>query len=224
MVDQEKQGSAATTALPAGKDAQSDKKSHAGGHEVATAAFEKMSKRQQLALLAAVGLKAGPNVSLAYAIDKFRRDKIREVILYIFFLCLFTISALVQRDVTDAHYYTQTVKDVILGEDFPGVTWRKTFRDVSIDSDFWEYMTSVIPQYLYTEEWYNGERFTQQEYNYVLHVNRLVQAPRIRQLRVVESDCVVPPRLKKSISRCVCVCVCVCVHRVLTCTCVCVCV
>ena len=54
----------------------------AGKKEVATAAFEKMSKRQQLALFAAAGLKAGPNVSLAYAIDKFRRDKIREVFLY----------------------------------------------------------------------------------------------------------------------------------------------
>mmetsp|Transcript_16131 Transcript_16131/g.39279 ORF Transcript_16131/g.39279 Transcript_16131/m.39279 type:complete len:759 (+) Transcript_16131:96-2372(+) len=161
-----------------------------------------MSKRQQLALLAAAGLKAGPNVSLAYAIDKFRRDKIREVFLYAFFLALFTVSALVQRDVTDAHYYTQTVKDVILGESFPGVTWKKTFRDVSVDSDFWEYMTTVIPAYLYTEEWYNGEKFSQAELNYVLHVNRLVQAPRIRQLRVLESECVIPPRLRKTISRC----------------------
>jgi hypothetical protein len=199
-MNQDRKDPAASTAPTAPQETGGDRKSHAG-HEVATAAFEKMSKRQQLALLAAAGLKAGPNVSLAYAIDKFRRDKIREVFLYAFFLCLFTVSALVQRDVTDAHYYTQTVKDVILGEDFPGVTWRKTFRDVSVDSDFWDYMTSVIPQYLYTEEWYNGERFTQQEYNYVLHVNRLVQAPRIRQLRVVESDCVVPPRLRKSISR-----------------------
>ena len=81
-----------------------------GKKEVATAAFEKMNKRQQLALLAAVGLKAGPNVSLVYAIDKFRRDKIREVLLYVLFLILFTVSALVQRDVTNSHYYTQTVR------------------------------------------------------------------------------------------------------------------
>eukprot|EP00961_Rhodomonas_salina_P167960 2264272-Rhodomonas_salina.1 len=171
-------------------------------HEVATAAFEKMSKRQQLALLAAAGLKAGPNVSLAYAIDKFRRDKIREVFLYLVFLLLFTVSALVERDVTDAHYYTQTVKDAILNENFPGVTWYKTFQDVSIDSDFWEYMTTVIPKYLYTEEWYNGEKFSDAELNYVLHMNRLVQAPRLRQLRVKQTDCPVPARLSKVISVC----------------------
>mmetsp|Transcript_27342 Transcript_27342/g.53297 ORF Transcript_27342/g.53297 Transcript_27342/m.53297 type:complete len:803 (+) Transcript_27342:127-2535(+) len=200
MVEEGKDKAAAPS-TPGAKDAGGDKKSH-GGHEVATAAFEKMSKRQQLALLAAAGLKAGPNVSLAYAIDKFRRDKIREVFLYAFFLALFTISALLQRDVTDAHYYTQTVKDVILGEDFPGVTWRKTFHDVSVDGDFWDYMTTVIPDYLYTEEWYNGDRFEQSEMNYILHVNRVVQAPRLRQLRVVESDCIVPQRLRKSLNRC----------------------
>lgn len=173
-----------------------------GKKEVATAAFEKMNKRQQLALLAAVGLKAGPNVSLVYAIDKFRRDKIREVLLYLLFLILFTVSALVQRDVTNSHYYTQTVKNAILNENFPGVTWFKTFKDVSMDGDFWDYMTKVIPKYLYPEEWYNGQPFSTDELNYVLHVNRLVQAPRLRQLRVNKQDCAVPPRLRKILSVC----------------------
>jgi len=173
-----------------------------GKKEVATAAFEKMSKRQQLALFAAAGLKAGPNVSLAYAVDKFRRDKIREVFLYAFFLLLFTTSALSQRDVTDAHYYTATVKDAILNENFPDVTWYKTFHDVSVSSDFWDYMTSVIPKFLYTEVWYNGEPFKPEEKNYVLHVNRLVQAPRLRQLRVNKQDCPVPPRLQGVLGEC----------------------
>jgi hypothetical protein len=198
MADKEKAAAQAAAAAPMDG---GEKKGRGGGHEVATAAFEKMSKRQQLALFAAAGLKAGPNVSLAYAIDKFRRDKIREVFLYMFFLALFTISALLQRDVTDAHYYTQTVKDVILAEEFPGVTWRKTFSDISIDSDFWEYMTTVIPDYLYAEEWYNGDKFDQSELNYILHVNKIVQAPRLRQLRVIESECLVPQRLRKSVNR-----------------------
>ena len=174
----------------------------AGKKEVATAAFEKMSKRQQLALFAAAGLKAGPNVSLAYAIDKFRRDKIREVFLYAFFLVLFTVSALSQRDVTDAHYYTATVKDTILNENFPDVTWYKNFHDVSVSSDFWDYMTSVIPKFLYNEVWYNGQPFLPEEKNYVLHVNRLVQAPRLRQLRVNKQDCPVPPRLQGVMGEC----------------------
>ena len=167
-----------------------------GKKEVATAAFEKMNKRQQLALFAAAGLKAGPNVSLAYAIDKFRRDKMREVILYAFFLLLFTVSALSQRDVTDAHYYTATVKDAILNENFPDVTWYKTFHDISVSSDFWDYMCSVIPKFLYNEVWYNGDPYLPEEKNYVLHVNRLVQAPRLRQLRVNKENCPVPPRLQ----------------------------
>jgi hypothetical protein len=174
------------------------------GRQIAVAAdaFEKMNKRQQLALYAAAGLKAGPNVSLAYAIDKFRREKIREILLYLLFLCLFTVSALVQRDVTDAHYYTQTVKDVIIGQDFPGVTWRKTFLDVSVDSDFWDYMTTVVPALLYADRWYNGEPYKADELNYILHVNRLVQAPRIRQLRVNREVCNVPPRLQIIIDFC----------------------
>ena len=32
----------------------------------------------------------------------------------------------------------------------------------------------MIPKYLYPEEWYNGQPFTSDELNYVLHVNRLV--------------------------------------------------
>ncbi|EKX43635.1 hypothetical protein GUITHDRAFT_163814 [Guillardia theta CCMP2712] len=169
---------------------------------VATAAFEKMSKRQQRALFAAAGLKAGANVSLAYAIDKFRRDKIREIVFYLFFLVIFTTSALIQRNVTDSHYYMQTVKDAILNENFPDVTWFKTFNDVAIDADFWDYMTTVIPQYLYKDKWYNGQQYTSAEMNYVLHVNRLVQAPRIRQLRVNSQICPVPPRLANVIKTC----------------------
>jgi hypothetical protein len=60
----------------------------------------------------------------------------------------------------------------------------------------------VIPKYLYPEEWYNGDPFTTDELNYVLHVNRLVQAPRLRQLRVNKQDCAVPPRLRKILSVC----------------------
>lgn len=54
--------------------------------------FGKMSVEVQYQLMEAAGLKPGPNVSLAFAVDKFRREKTWEIWLYIAFLFLFTTS------------------------------------------------------------------------------------------------------------------------------------
>lgn len=69
--------------------------------------FGKMSQEVQYQLMEAAGLRPGPNVSLALAVDKFRREKMREVLLYLLFLFLFTTSTYLQRDVHPAHMYLQ---------------------------------------------------------------------------------------------------------------------
>ena len=155
--------------------------------------FGKMPQEVQYQLMEAAGLKPGPNVSLALAVDKFRREKMREVFLYMLFLFLFTTSTLLQRDVAPAHMYLQEVKRSILLEPFPNLDFQKTFHDIRTDVDFWDYISNVIPNYLFEG---NGT-----EINYILKVNRIVQAPRLRQVRVKresgnETICRVVPRLQ----------------------------
>uniref|UniRef100_A0A6U4N277 WW domain-containing protein n=1 Tax=Hemiselmis andersenii TaxID=464988 RepID=A0A6U4N277_HEMAN len=149
-----------------------------------------MSQEVQYQLMEAAGLKPGPNVSLALAVDKFRREKTKEVLLYIFFLFLFTTSTYLQRDVTDAHAYLTEVKTSILDEPFPGLTYRKRFEDIRTEDDLWLYLNNVIPNYLFEKS--DGA------IDFVLAVNVVVQAPRLRQVRVKKlpgSSCRLVPRI-----------------------------
>ena len=72
----------------------------------------------------------------------------------------------------------------------------KTFANISTQEDFWAYVEEVIPRYLYPDEWYNGEPYGPDERRTILYTNRLVQAPRLRQIRRSLRNCSsIPPRL-----------------------------
>jgi hypothetical protein len=150
----------------------------------------------QYGLMEAAGLRPGPNVSLAYAIDKFRREKTRELILYIMFLAIVTSSSLLQRDVNAAHLYASEVRNTILKRPLSLNNFYKGFSDIKTEQDVWTYMTSVIPSYLYEEAG---------SLNFVLRVNTVIQAPRLRQVRVnsiSKDECMVAKRLYKVMSEC----------------------
>lgn len=161
-----------------------------------------MSKRQQYSLMLAAGLKPGPHVSLAHAIDKFKKEKLREIILYCVFLIIFIASSNLQRDVEHAHYYAQTVKAVVLLREFPTNPYAIRFENISSHKHFWDFMIEVVPPMLFQEKWYNGDAFQGVDAGQVLLANRLVQAPRLRQVRVGPKVCSVPPRLDAYMSTC----------------------
>jgi hypothetical protein len=155
-----------------------------------------MTWQIQYGLMEAAGLRPGPNVSLAYAIDKFRREKTRELILYMAFLAIFTASSLLQRDVNSAHLYASEVRNTILKRPLSLNNFYKGFSDVSTEQDVWTYMTSVIPSYLYEEAG---------SLNFVLRVNTIIQAPRLRQVRVnamSKDECRIAKRLYKVMDEC----------------------
>lgn len=79
----------------------------------------KMSKKHRYALMRAAGLPPGPYVSITAAVDIFRKRKLREAVVYLIFLLVFNVGAFVQRDVTDSHQYSQSVRAVITSREFP---------------------------------------------------------------------------------------------------------
>jgi hypothetical protein len=144
----------------------------------------------------AAGLKPSPNISLAYAIDKFRREKTWELILYVVFLVIFTTSSLLQRDVTSAHLYANEVRNTILQRPFSLKDYYKNFGNITTKEEVWTYLIGVIPAYLYDDP---------AALSFVLRVNTIIQAPRLRQVRVsaVDKDaCNVLPRMYDVIDEC----------------------
>ena len=164
--------------------------------------LNRMSKPHQHALMIAAGLRPGPHISLLFAIDKFKKEKIREIILYMCFLVVFITSSNIQRDVEDAHYYAGTVKNVILHREFPTRPYAIRFGNISSHSNFWDFLEEVVPPMLFQEKWYNGESFDGAAAGQVLLANRLVQAPRLRQVRTSPKICNAPARLEAYISEC----------------------
>ena len=150
---------------------------------------DSLTKKHAKALMLAAGFRPGPNVSLQHAIDTFKARQFHEVILYAVFLFCFTVSAYTQRDVLSSHLYVNSVRSVVINKPFKVVPFFKSFRNITRQDDVWGYLEAVLPDYLFEETWYNGEPFAQAQRNSVLQVNHLVQAPRLRQVRVQSYKC-----------------------------------
>jgi hypothetical protein len=106
------------------------------------------------------------------------------------------------------------VKSVIMNKPFVVVPFFKAFGNIARPEDCWLYLETVLPEYLFEETWYNGDPISKEEQNAVLQVNHLVQAPRMRQVRVKPYKCAdgpggltnafraIPERLKQYLINC----------------------
>ena len=95
--------------------------------------------------------------------------------------------------------FTDVFRTTVLNSAFPNTTWYETFEDVVSDSDFWDYMITVVPTFLFQDNLNDRDD--------VYQVNRMVQPARIRQIRVIKetpSTCTIPipARLRKFITVC----------------------
>lgn len=158
-----------------------------------------LSKKNAKSLMIAAGFRPGPNVSLQLAIDSFKDDQFRQLVLYSIFLLCFTISSYTQRNVEASHYYVSSVKGALMTRPFAVVPFFKTYRNISRPLDCWLYLETVLPEYLFEEKWYNGEPIPREERANILQANRLVQAPRLRQVRVKPYKCAEGPGGLKSV-------------------------
>ena len=50
---------------------------------------------------------------------------------------------------------------------------------------FWDYAENSLVDGLYWEHWYNGEAIPEEDTGYIFFENKLLGAPRIRQIKVV---------------------------------------
>ena len=50
--------------------------------------------------------------------------------------------------------------------------------------EFWEYAENSLVDGLYWEHWYNGEAIPEEDTGYIFFENKLLGAPRIRQIKV----------------------------------------
>ena len=110
---------------------------------------------------------------------------IRDIVLYIVFLVLYTI-VIQSNAITLAYPYSEKMREKVVGDDFDDI--------LTID-DIWGYMSGTMLDALYEDVERSGQTLPTDQWGYVLEVNRLIGAMRIDQSRVRASadKCNVPP-------------------------------
>ena len=63
-------------------------------------------------------------------------------------------------------------------------TGPQTWEGLNQMDQFWEYAEKSLVDGLYWEHWYNGEPIPEEDTGYIFFENKLLGAPRIRQIKV----------------------------------------
>eukprot|EP00095_Tigriopus_kingsejongensis_P003470 maker-scaffold13_size735724-snap-gene-6.27 protein:Tk03470 transcript:maker-scaffold13_size735724-snap-gene-6.27-mRNA-1 annotation:"pkd2 " len=135
------------------------------------------------------------------------RTTLRELVVYIVYLiilCVVTLSAMTPT----MYRYTEIVKSTFESE-----------REINQIQDFWSFLENELMDGIYVESWYNegddwannpcpghpdvtGPCPIDHHDRMVMHANRLLGVPRLRQLRVHNHSCTVPDEFNESIDVC----------------------
>ncbi|XP_068244650.1 polycystin-2-like [Palaemon carinicauda] len=128
------------------------------------------------------------------------RTTLRELVIYIIFLVILCILTFGMTSPT-MYYYTKVLSDLFLDAPYPDT--RNTFRGSTQVQDFWRFTENVLLDGLYWEYWYDTALTgTDQDDKNILYENRLLGAPRLRQVRVRNDSCVVPSDFQGAIRQC----------------------
>eukprot|EP00300_Choanocystis_sp_HF-7_P011897 c17658_g1_i1.p1 GENE.c17658_g1_i1~~c17658_g1_i1.p1 ORF type:complete len:710 (-),score=173.25 c17658_g1_i1:21-2150(-) len=103
--------------------------------------------------------------------------QLRDMVVYLAFLGVFTAICLLSRDSLYAYRYNDLMKDLMLNEEFPNPTVYKMFFDVHKIDEFWEYTSTVMMPQIFKDVGGFGAQ-------YLYGQNVLVGSVRFRQLRV----------------------------------------
>eukprot|EP00094_Tigriopus_californicus_P010741 TCALIF_10360-PA protein Name:"Similar to Pkd2l1 Polycystic kidney disease 2-like 1 protein (Mus musculus)" AED:0.18 eAED:0.18 QI:118/0.86/1/1/0.8/0.75/16/1264/740 len=135
------------------------------------------------------------------------RTTLRELVVYLVYLvilCCVTLSAMSPT----MYRYTEIVSSTF-----------KSQYEVRQISDFWEFMEGEFFDGIYLEQWYNDGDETatypcpghpnvtgpcpiDHQDRMVMHANRLLGVPRLRQIRVRNDSCTIPTEFKDSVDVC----------------------
>lgn len=135
------------------------------------------------------------------------RTTLRELVVYLVYLvilCCVTLSAMSPT----MYRYTEIVKSTFESQ-----------SEIRQISDFWEFMEGEFLDGIYLENWYNDGDETDtypcpghpnvtgpcpidHQDRMVMHANRLLGVPRLRQIRVRNDSCTIPTEFKDSMDVC----------------------
>ncbi|XP_071808292.1 polycystin-2-like protein 1 isoform X3 [Asterias amurensis] len=127
------------------------------------------------------------------------KTTLRELIIYLvflLFLCLMTFG----MTNSNMYYYTKVMSELFLDSQFPDT--KNTFRGMTTMTDFWRFAETPLMDGLYWDKWYNDENVTDDARGYIFYENKLLGVPRIRQLKVTNSSCVVHSDFRDDIKQC----------------------
>ncbi|CBY18963.1 unnamed protein product [Oikopleura dioica] len=127
--------------------------------------------------------------------DKYAKTTIRELILYVIFLANIIIMTLGNTSTT--HFFFTNVLQKLFVSSGP-----QTWEDLNQMDKFWDYAEKSLVDGLYWEHWYNGEPIPEEDTGYIFFENKLLGAPRIRQIKVRNDSCTVHNDFKDDILAC----------------------
>ncbi|XP_043827948.1 polycystin-2 isoform X2 [Dromiciops gliroides] len=131
--------------------------------------------------------------------EKYLRSVLRELVTYFLFLvvlCILTYGMVS----SSMYYYTRVMSQLFL--ETPVSKMEKTnFKTLSTMDDFWKFTEGSLLDGLYWEMWYNN-RTVAENRSFIYYENLLLGVPRIRQLKVRNGSCSIPPDLREEIKEC----------------------
>mmetsp|Transcript_46079 Transcript_46079/g.147439 ORF Transcript_46079/g.147439 Transcript_46079/m.147439 type:complete len:878 (-) Transcript_46079:623-3256(-) len=113
---------------------------------------------------------------------RLRKEAVLSGIVYICFMSLYFFVILEQARVMDAHNLEFSLREYLTTvDDGEG----NTFEDLRNDEQIWNWYENGLLVALFPEkQWYNGDEWTDEEDNYIMHYNRLVGGFKMVQRRV----------------------------------------
>ncbi|XP_074131507.1 LOW QUALITY PROTEIN: polycystin-2 [Sminthopsis crassicaudata] len=131
--------------------------------------------------------------------EKYLKSVLRELVTYFFFLvvlCILTYGMVS----SSMYYYTRVMSQLFL--ETPVSKMEKTnFKTLSTMEDFWKFTEGSLLDGLYWEMWYSN-RTVAENRSFIYYENLLLGVPRIRQLKVRNGSCSIPPDLREEIKEC----------------------
>ncbi|EKX38067.1 hypothetical protein GUITHDRAFT_115828 [Guillardia theta CCMP2712] len=128
------------------------------------------------------------------ALKQARRARLVECVLYIGFTIIFSYVIIAARDTSKAFNHAQGVREYLIGTEIPSLPG-KTFDTVATISELWFWINEVLVERVI---WSQGNDLRYP----ILGNNQFIGPIRIRQARVMELQCKMPPALAYRGSNC----------------------
>lgn len=132
-----------------------------------------------------------------------RRDKRRgqsiELVLHVLFTAIFITIMALQRSVNGSSIMNAGITSALVTQQisFDLQPFPTTFTDIGSWDQVRDYLMDVLAGTLDTTTYYNGDNYTGDESTKIQYNNKLIGGIRLRQLRVRNNSCEIPPYMRQ---------------------------